>query len=29
MAGFAENMDALKRNFLLRGFFNGTRFASG
>jgi phospholipid/cholesterol/gamma-HCH transport system substrate-binding protein len=22
MAGFAENMDALKRNFLLRGFFN-------
>jgi|CXWL01.1.fsa_nt_gi phospholipid/cholesterol/gamma-HCH transport system substrate-binding protein len=23
MAGFAENMDALKRNFLLRGFFNG------
>ena len=23
MAGFAENMDALKHNFLLRGFFNG------
>ncbi len=23
MAGFAENMEALKRNFLLRGFFNG------
>src|SRR5207247_4205306 len=22
MAGFADNMDALKRNFLLRGFFN-------
>ena len=22
MAGFAENMDALKHNFLLRGFFN-------
>jgi phospholipid/cholesterol/gamma-HCH transport system substrate-binding protein len=22
MAGFAENMEALKRNFLLRGFFN-------
>jgi phospholipid/cholesterol/gamma-HCH transport system substrate-binding protein len=22
MAGFAENMDALKRNFLFRGFFN-------
>ena len=22
MAGFAENMDALKRNFLVRGFFN-------
>ena len=22
MASFAENMDALKRNFLLRGFFN-------
>jgi phospholipid/cholesterol/gamma-HCH transport system substrate-binding protein len=23
MVGFAENMDALKRNFLVRGFFNG------
>jgi phospholipid/cholesterol/gamma-HCH transport system substrate-binding protein len=23
MTGFAENMDALKRNFLLRGFFRG------
>jgi len=23
MVGFAENMDALKHNFLLRGFFNG------
>ena len=23
MAGFAENMEALKHNFLLRGFFNG------
>ncbi len=23
MTGFAENMDALKRNFLLRGFFKG------
>ena len=23
MAGFAENMDALKHNFLLRGFFKG------
>ncbi len=23
MAGFAENMDAMKRNFLLRGFFKG------
>ena len=22
MASFADNMDALKRNFLLRGFFN-------
>ena len=22
MASFAENMDALKHNFLLRGFFN-------
>jgi phospholipid/cholesterol/gamma-HCH transport system substrate-binding protein len=23
MVGFSENMDALKRNFLVRGFFNG------
>jgi len=26
MAGFAENMDALKRNFLVRGFFNRRGF---